>query len=131
MADSKWRKLDWVLRLAVAVILGQTLWFKFSAAPESVYIFSTLGLEPWGRIGAGIGELIAAILLLWPSKAWLGAILALGVISGALGAHLTKLGIEVQGDKGELFALACIVFAFSLIILWSHRREIPVIGKRF
>jgi putative oxidoreductase len=119
------------LRLVAAIILLQTLYFKFTAAPESVYIFSTLGLEPVGRIGSGIAELIALVLLLIPKTAWLGAALALGVISGALVSHLTILGIEVQGDGGLLFGLAIVVFVCSALVLWHNRRQIPVIGTRF
>lgn len=122
------RALSWVVRLVVAAILLQTLFFKFTAAPESVYIFSKLGLEPWGRIGSGVAELIAAILLLVPATAALGALLALGVISGALVSHLTRLGIEVQGDHGLLFGLAVAVFAGSALILFLHRRALPVVG---
>src|SRR6266496_3010200 len=102
--------LDWLLRVAVAVILLQTLFFKFTGAAESVYIFSTLGAEPWGRIGSGVVELIAAILLLVPATAAVGAALALAVISGAIVSDLTILGIEVQGDGGLLFGLAITVF---------------------
>ena len=104
--------VSWVLQVLVAVILLQTLFFKFTAAEESVYIFSTLGLEPWGRIGTGMAELIAAILLLFPSTVVYGAILSLGVISGAIFAHLTRLGIALPAvdDHGELFALALTVF---------------------
>ena len=104
--------LSWSLRGIAAVILLQTLFFKFTAAKESVYIFSTLGLEPWGRIGTGMAELIAAILLLFPSTVVYGAILSLGVISGAIFAHLTRLGIALPAvdDHGELFALALTVF---------------------
>jgi hypothetical protein len=98
--------ISWVAQLAAAVILLQTLFFKFTGAPESVYIFSTLGAEPWGRLGSGVVELVAAGLLLWPRFAALGALLGLGVMAGAIGAHLTKLGIEVQGDGGTLFGLA-------------------------
>ncbi len=123
--------LSLVLRLVVAIILLQTLYFKFSGAPESVYIFQTLGVEPWGRIAAGVAELVVAILLLWPRTVGLGAIGALGVISGAIGAHLTKLGIEVQGDGGTLFWLAVIVFVGSAALVWLHRKDIPIIGKRF
>src|SRR6516164_5404866 len=94
--------LSWVLRFAAAGILLQTLFFKFTAAPESVYIFTKVGLEPWGRIGSGVVELIAAILLLIPRTTWLGAIVALGVMAGAILSHLTLVGIEVQGDKGLL-----------------------------
>ena len=124
---------SWALRLIVAVILLQTLFFKFSGAKESVYIFSTLGMEPWGRIGSGIVELIAAILLLFPATVGLGALLALGVISGAILSHLTRLGIALPavGDHGELFALAVVVFAGSLIVLMLHRRELPWIGRIF
>ena len=117
----------WGLQLVTAAILGQTLFFKFTAAPESVYIFTTMGLEPYGRIGSGVVELIAAILLLVPSLAWLGSLIALGVISGALMSHLTKLGIVVQNDGGELFALAVIVFVCSLTILFLRRKEVPIL----
>ncbi|MGE0640435.1 MAG: DoxX family protein [Thermoanaerobaculia bacterium] len=124
------RRLSLVLRLVVAAILAQTLWFKFTAAPESVYIFRTLGLEPWGRIGSGLAELVAVVLLLVPTTVALGALLALGVIAGALVSHLTKLGIEVQGDGGLLFGLACVVFAGSALLLWMHRAALPLVGPR-
>ena len=122
--------LSWVLRLTAAVILLQTLFFKFTAAPESVYIFTKLGAEPWGRIGSGVAELIAAILILTPRFTWLGSLLAMGVMAGAILSHLTVLGIEVQGDKGLLFALALIVFICSTANLLLHRSEIPVVGRR-
>ncbi|MBL8189512.1 MAG: DoxX family protein [Acidobacteria bacterium] len=124
--------LSWALRIVVAVILLQTLFFKFTAAEESVYIFTNLGAEPWGRIGSGIVELIASVLLLTPRTIWLGALLSLGTISGAIMSHLTKLGIRLTavGDHGELFALAIVVFVCSAIVLLLHRRQIPVIGKR-
>lgn len=120
-----------ILRLIVAAILLQTLYFKFTGAPESVYIFQTLGAEPWGRIGSGVAELIVAALLLWRRTAGLGAVGALAVITGAILAHLAKLGIEVQGDGGTLFILALVVFAGSAALAWMHRREIPVAGKWF
>jgi putative oxidoreductase len=119
---------SWGLQLVVAGILLQTLFFKFTGAAESVYIFSTLGVEPWGRILSGIVELIAAILLLAPATTTVGAVLALGVMAGAIGSHLTVLGIEVMGDGGLLFGLAIIVFASSLAILILRRSEIPLIG---
>ena len=122
--------LSWILRLVAALILLQTLFFKFTAAPESVYIFTKVGAEPWGRIGSGIIELIAAILLLWPSLTWMGSILALGMMTGALASHLTVLGIEVQGDKGLLFGLALTVFVAAAINLVLHRADIPFIGRR-
>ncbi len=124
------KRLSWTLQIVVAAILAQTLYFKFTAAPESVYIFTALGLEPAGRIGSGIAEAVAVLLLLVPASAAMGALLTLGVISGALLSHLTKLGIEIQGDGGLLFALACIVFAGSAAILWLRRGELPVVGRR-
>jgi NADH:ubiquinone reductase (H+-translocating) len=123
--------LDWMLRFVAAGILVQTLFFKFTAAPESVYIFSTLGMEPWGRIGSGIGELVASILLLAPATVALGALLALGIISGAILSHLTLLGIEVQGDGGLLFGLAVLVFASASALLALRRRELPFVGDCF
>ena len=122
--------LSWVLRISAAIILLQTLFFKFTAAPESVYIFTKVGAEPWGRIGSGVVELIAAILIMTPRFTWLGSLLAMGVMAGAILSHLTLLGIEVQGDKGLLFALALIVFVCSTVNLLLHRSEIPVIGRR-
>ncbi|MGH9750287.1 MAG: DoxX family protein [Candidatus Polarisedimenticolia bacterium] len=120
---------SWLLRIAAAVILFQTLYFKFTAAPESVYIFTTLGMEPWGRIGSGIAELVAGVLLLVPRTAALGALVSLGVISGALAGHLTRLGIVVMDDGGLLFVLALAVFACSAFILVLRRAEIPVLGR--
>jgi len=124
---------SWALRLIVAVILLQTLFFKFSAAKESVYIFSTLGMEPWGRIGSGIVELIAAILLLIPGTVTVGALLSLGVISGAILSHLTRLGIALPavGDHSELFALAVVFFVCSFAVLLLHREELPWIRGSF
>jgi uncharacterized membrane protein YphA (DoxX/SURF4 family) len=121
--------ISWVLQIAVAIILFQTLFFKFTGAEESKYIFTTVGAEPWGRIASGILELIAVILLLIPSAVTLGAILALGAASGAIMSHLTRLGIVVRDDGGLLFALAVTVFIGSAVILIIRRAEIPVIGK--
>lgn len=117
----------WALQIVAAIILLQTLYFKFSAQPESIYIFSKLGVEPYGRLGSGVIELIAAILLITPRYAWLGAMIAAGVMVGAIFSHLTVLGVEVQGDHGELFILALSVFAASLLILFLRRKEIPII----
>jgi hypothetical protein len=128
MSHSKTFKIaSWTLRGIAAVILLQTLFFKFTAAKESVYIFSTLGLEPWGRIGSGVAELIASILLLLPQTVVFGAIMSLGVISGAIYFHLTKLGIALPAvdDHGELFALAVTVFVCSVAVLIMHREELP------
>ncbi len=120
----------WIVRIVVAFILLQTLFFKFTGAPESVYIFKTVGQEPWGRYGSAVVELIAAILLLTPRFVAIGAAIALGVISGAIFFHLTKLGIEVQDDGGLLFGLAVVVWVGSAIILWNFRRTLPVIGPK-
>ena len=122
---------SWILRGIAAVILFQTLFFKFTGAKESVYIFTTLGMEPWGRIGSGVAELIASILLLLPQTVVFGAIMSLGVISGAIFFHLTKLGIALPlvDDHGELFALAVVVFVCSLAVLIMHRQELPLLGR--
>lgn len=117
------------IRIIIAIILLQTLWFKFSAHPDSVYIFTQVGLEPYGRIGIGILELIASILILIPRTSWLGAALVLGIIGGAIMMHLTQLGIEVNGDSGQLFYMALVVFILSAIVLYYYRRDIPIIGK--
>lgn len=122
---------SWVLQLMVAGILFQTLFFKFTAAEESVYIFTKLGMKPWGRIGSGVAELIACVLLLTPRTVTLGAILSLAVISGAIVSHLTKLGIVVNNDGGLLFLLAIIVFGASVTILSLRRAQIPVVGYLF
>ena len=126
---------SWILQLLVAAILFQTLFFKFTGAAESKYIFSKLGLEPWGRIGSGVVELIACILLLYPRTVTIGALIAMGVISGAIMSHLTKLGIVVVNsdgtrDGGLLFILALVVFIGSGAILVIRRGTIPVIGPR-
>jgi hypothetical protein len=118
--------LSWILRLIAAVILVQTLFFKFTGARESVYIFSTLGIEPWGRIGSGVTELVAAVLLLAPRTVIFGAALSLGVITVAIASHLTKLGITLPqvDDHGELFTLAIAVFICSAAVLWIHKSEL-------
>jgi uncharacterized membrane protein YphA (DoxX/SURF4 family) len=119
---------SWVAQVVAAAILGQTLFFKFNGAAESRYIFTTLGIEPWGRYGTGVLELVAVTLLLMPRTAALGAVLAAGLMAGALLAHVTRLGIEVQGDHGLLFGLALTVFIASLVVLTLRRRELPIIG---
>ena len=123
--------LSWILQLTVAGILLQTLFFKFSGAEESVYIFTAVHAEPWGRIGSGIIELMAALLLLVPATVSLGAILTMGVLAGALLTHLTILGLVVMDDGGLLFALALIGFIGSAIVLVLRRAEIPVLGRYF
>jgi putative oxidoreductase len=132
------RAVSWLLQVLAAVILLQTLFFKFTGAEESVYIFSSVGkflgiaaAEPWGRIGSGVLELIASILLLIPATASLGAILTIGTMAGAILSHLVILGIEVKGDGGLLFALAVTALAGSVVVLVLRRAQIPVVGRYF
>jgi len=124
------RVVSWLCRIAAAVILLQTLFFKFTGAPESIYIFTKVGMEPWGRYGSGVAELIASLLLLLPRFTWAGALLALGVMGGAIFSHLTVLGIVVQNDGGLLFGLALAVAVCSLVVLFLHRGQIPFIAQR-
>lgn len=119
-------KITFVLRLIVAIILIQTLRFKFTVHPDSVYIFEKTGMEPYGRIAIGILELIAGILLLIPKTVWIGSLLTLGVIGGAIFIHLTLLGIEVNNDSGTLFITALVTFLMAAIILYQYRRDIPL-----
>jgi putative oxidoreductase len=122
---------SWLMQLAVAGILLQTLFFKFTGAEESVYIFSQLGAEPWGRIGSGAIELIASLLLLVPATAPVGAIVTMGVMAGAIVSHLTVLGIEVKGEGGLLFGLALTAFLGSAVVLIIRRAYIPLVGRYF
>jgi len=122
--------LEWIFSVIAALLLLQTLFYKFSGSEESIYIFTTVGMEPWGRIGAGIFELIASVLLLTNRLKIYGAICALGVISGAIFFHLTSLGIEVMNDNGLLFYYAVTIFVSCLIILLFRKKEIPLIGSK-
>ena len=119
------------LRIIIAIILVQTLRYKFTGHPDSIYIFTQVGLEPYGRIGIGLIELIAAILILIPKTIWLGAGLTIGVLSGAIFFHLTNIGIEVNGDGGGLFYMGLGTLVLSCIVLWLDRKSIPIIGKKF
>lgn len=122
--------LSLLLRLVAAGIMLQTLYFKFTAQPESIYIFSRLGIEPWGRIGSGIAELIASVLLLWPSTIVLGAVLGAGIMLGAIGAHAALLGVEVMGDGGQLFIYALIVLIACIGLMLLHFRQLIAIKDR-
>jgi hypothetical protein len=131
MNETKGRKVaSWVLQVAAAVILGQTLFFKFTGAEEARYLFTTLGVEPWGRIGTGVAELLAVVLLLTPRRAIYGALLTLGLMVGAIGSHFTLLGIEVAGDGGALFAMAWITLFAAAAVTWLRRGELPLLSKR-
>lgn len=124
------RLLDLLARLVAAGILGQTLFFKFSGAAESRWIFETLGAEPWGRLGTGALEAVAVVLLLLPRTAALGALLAAGLMAGAIGSHLAVLGIDVQGDGGLLFALACVTLACAGGVALRRRAELLALATR-
>ena len=122
---------SWLLQIAAAAILLQTLYFKFTAQPESVELFTKLGVEPWGRIGTGIVELIASILLLVPSTVIIGALLGTGLMAGAIASHLLVIGIDSQGDGGQLFMLAIIVFVCCLVIMFLHKQQAITIINKF
>lgn len=121
--------LSWVLRITVAVILSQTLYFKFTASQESIYIFTALGVEPYGRIGTGILELITVILILVPRTILLGALLGCGIMVGAIFSHLLVLGIEIENDGGTLFALANIILFSCLTLIFLNKDKIPNLLK--
>ena len=119
-----------IARLLAAGLLLSTLFFKFTGAEESVYIFTKVGAEPLGRYASGVVELLASILLFVPRYVWLGAVLSMGVMSGAIVTHLTILGIEVMDDGGQLFGMACIVFLCSAFVLWHKRCQLPLTGSK-
>lgn len=116
--------ITWLLRIVVAVILLQTLYFKFTGAEESIYIFTALGMEPYGRIGSGIAELIASILIVFPRTTWIGALIGMGVMIGAIASHLLVLGIEVQNDGGTLFIMALITFICCSLLVYQNKNKI-------
>ncbi|OYU79167.1 MAG: DoxX family protein [Flavobacterium sp. BFFFF1] len=113
----------WILRVIVAAILVQTLFFKFAGADESVYIFTKLGMEQFGRNGSGVIELIAAAMVLIPRTVLTGAVLSAGVLFGDIVSHLLVLGIEVKNDGGELFILALITFICSILLIFTERHK--------
>jgi uncharacterized membrane protein YphA (DoxX/SURF4 family) len=126
----------WAARIIAAIILLQNLFFKFTGAEKSEYIFSKLDAEPWGRIGSGVVELIASILVLIPATTWIGALLGLGTMTGAIFAHLFILGISVGNSdgsyaNGQLFVCAVIVFIACSYLLWTNRRSVPLLKNVF
>ncbi len=114
----------WIIKLVAVIILVQTLFFKFTGAEESVYIFSKLGAEPFGRIGSGVIELIASILILIPRTTLLGALIGMGTMLGAIVSHLLILGIEVKNDGGTLFILAIITFLCCAVLVFREQHKI-------
>ncbi len=123
--------LSWLLRITAAIILLQTLFFKFTAAPESVELFTKLGVEPWGRILTGVIELLASILLLLPPTVFIGSLLGIGLMSGAIASHLAIIGIESRGDGGQLFILAIVVLICCVIISILHKQPAIALIKSF
>lgn len=126
----------YIARGAAALIMLQTLYFKFTGSAESIYIFKMVGMEPWGRWLVGILELVASILLIFSRSAWAGGVLAVGLMVGAIGMHLTILGIEVMNDGGQLFYYAIIVFISGLFVILRNKDKIfkevlpKVLGKK-
>lgn len=116
--------IDWGLRIVAAAILLQTLPFKFTAHPSSVALFTELGVEPFGRIGLGVVELITAILLLVPGTVRYGIVLGIGLMVGALASHFFVIGINFMDDGGALFMLAVATMACLLILAYRHRSEV-------
>lgn len=114
---------SFIASVIAAIIMLQTLFFKFTGAAESICIFTTVGIEPWGRYGSGMAELLASILLFIPRFKWLGAFVGVGTMAGAIFSHLTVLGIEVQGDGGLLFMYAIIVFVCCSFVLWKEKSK--------
>lgn len=121
---------EWLLSILAAFLLLQTLFFKFTGSDESIYIFTQVGMEPWGRIGSGILELVAGLMLLTYKYRVQGAILGLAVMCGAIFFHLTSLGIEVLHDDGLLFYYALTIFVSTILILIIRKKDIPVIGQK-
>ena len=122
--------LFWIARIVVAIILLQTLFFKFTGAQESVELFTKLGAEPWGRIGTGVIELIASVLILIPATVWLGSLLAVGLMAGAIASHILVIGV-IRDDGGQLFLYAVIVFVCSLFSYWRSKSQVPTPIKKY
>lgn len=128
---NRWPWIAWACQVGAAAILAQTLFFKFTGAEESRHIFARLGAEPSGRIASGVVELACVVLLLTPRTAAVGALLAMGVMAGAIVSHVAVLGIEVQGDGGLLFGLALATFLMSAVVVFARRASLPLVGAHF
>jgi hypothetical protein len=133
-ASAHARIIPWVGQILTAGILAQTLFFKFTYAPETQVIFAERGGRP-AATAVGLAELFCVVLLLIPRTAGLGAASSLTVISGAIFTHLTSLGIRIkdpstgEGDGGLLFGLALAVAVSSLVVLYYRWRQLPFLGK--
>lgn len=130
MENKKTYYLERVAAFIAAIILIQTLYFKFTGHPDSVHIFTEIGGEPYLRIGSGVVELIIALLLLFRKTSHWGAFLGLGVMLGAIGQHILVLGIVVNNDGGTLFALAITTFICCLIVLILKRNNLATYWKK-
>lgn len=120
------KKIDSVAAYVCAIIFLQTLFFKFTGAPESIYIFKTIGIEPWGRYLSGTMELIASILLVREGTRVYGALIGLGIMAGAFMSHLMFLGFVVQDDGGLLFTLCLLSLFTTGFIVYYRRKELPL-----
>lgn len=127
------KKILFILKLIAVVIMLQTLFFKFSAADQSVDLFTKLAgeNEAYLRVGTGVLELIASILLFLPRTVWFGALMTIGLMSGAIMGHLTKLGISHNNDGGLLFGSAVFIFTVGVLVLIEERKNLPIIGNKF
>ena len=130
----KYKAIEMLLRIVTAIILIQTLHFKFSGHPQAIHVFSTIGMEPWGRYGIGVIELITGILFFLPNYWKFASLITAGLMVGAIGFHLfTPLGIEVVvdgvSDNGQLFAMALVALVFSVILIC--RANFPQLLREF
>ncbi|BAX80746.1 DoxX family protein [Labilibaculum antarcticum] len=130
----KYRTVEMLLRIVTAIILIQTLHFKFTGHPEAVHIFTVIGMEPWGRFGIGAIELVAGILFFLPNLWKIAAVITSGLMLGAVGLHLfTSLGVVVEydgnSDGGELFVMAVTALLFSCILM--YRANLPGMYKSY
>lgn len=121
------KNIVWIAQLIPALFMLQTIiWYKFPGHKDSIYIFTQIGMEPYGRIGSGVVELIASVLLFTSRYSWIGALLGLGTMTGALFFHLTTLGIVVKNDNGFLFTMAAVLWICCLTVLILRKKQIPI-----
>lgn len=119
--------VSWIAQIIAVVIMGQSLFYKFTAHEESVAIFTDINMEPYGRILIGVLEVFACLLLLKRSSAHYGALLGFGIMGGAVIGHFTQIGFE--GARGQLGAMAFLVMICCAVILFIRRMELPFVGS--
>ena len=117
--------VSWVAQIIAVLIMGQSLYFKFTAHPESVAIFTDINMEPNGRILIGVIELVACLMLLRPASAHYGAILGACTMGGAIVGHFTQIGWH--GERGTLGLMAVLVLVACSVVLYIRRRDLPLI----